>query len=332
MKKIVEEYENYDPSSLWMGKSHKTLNDRYRKSQVYCDINKYKKLWIKTPFMLLPFNVSVRSTKQNTKLYAVTATLNPLTKERKKFIAFINKIDKVIAERIGETLGDDYTYCYSIDQNEKTFLKHKINLGLPKNKNGTDNYILYDKNKERKTVDDITPGTKMIGIIELFDIWIDDEEKTYQASWNIVHGKIFQDILIDENYLTDCLEDDSKININKNLGSTKEKYKIKCPNCEHKIEFTININIQGIIDNQKKQMYMPAPYHYVPSISSIPSAPIAPSFDAPMAPPFGGSNDAPSSRGFVPDLKDIMNIKNRLKKVTPKNPSSVKKSTTGRKK
>ena len=347
MKQIVENYEKYD-SELWIGKPRKGKSKKYRRCQIYTNIKNYNKLWIKTPFMLLPYKVSIINILGDKKIYSLTATLNPLTSERKKFIALIKKIDNEIIDKVGSCLNDEYTYCSSINESGKGFFKHKINMFLPKNEDGSNNFLLYDKNKETKTIDDIIPNTKMIGIIELFDVWIDDEKKTYHASWNMAHCKLFQNVLIDENYFVD-LKDDSEVNLNKNLGSSKEKYKIKCPNCEHKVEITININIQGIIDSQK-QNYQPIygatalPYRGAQPFSfyGAPSAPSAPSFDsggAPPAPPMGPAcGPAMNHPPFVPNRDDILNAMKKLKKTVPnvkdgkKENSSIKKSTTGKKK
>lgn len=323
MKHTIDNYETYDSSELWISKPHDTKNKRYRRCQIYTNADKYNKLWIKTPFMYVPFNVSTRSTKNN-KLYSLTCALNPLTTQRKKFIALIKSIDDIIVEKIGWYLGDEYIYCSSINQKDKKFFKHKITLNLPMNKDGGYGFLLYDKHKEKKTMEDIIPGSKMIGIIELFDIWIDDEEKKYSASWNVVHYKIFQDISIDDNYFID-LEDDSEVTVNKNLGVSKERYKVKCPNCEHKLDLTINLNIQGIIDKQKYSMpfYIPQ----APSFDGIPCAPGGPP-PPPLAPPFDKScGSIAESRGFVPNLDDIMNIKKKLKKIVP----VVKGSVNGKK-
>jgi len=198
MRKVIDEHTEFDPSDLWIGKPHKTLNERYRKSPSYFEIDNYKKLWIKTPFVLLPFAVSVLNTKQNSKLHTITAVFNPLTKRRKTFLSLIDSIDDVIEERVGGILGKEYKYRRSVDRSEKSFFKHKMSYSLPKDKNGADNFVLYNNDKEKKTIEDLVPNTKMIALIELFEIVIDDEEKKYYTSWNIKHGKIFQDVSIEK--------------------------------------------------------------------------------------------------------------------------------------
>ena len=332
MKKVIDHDTDYDPNDLWIGKPCKTINERYRKSQVYYDINNYKKLWLKTPFMLLPFTVSVLNTKQGSNLFTVTAVFNPLTKKRKSFISMVYDIESVIEERIGGLLGEEYTFCSAIEKSEKTFFKHRMIFGLPKNKNGTNNFILYDSEKEQKTVEDIVPNTKLIAVIELFEVWIDDTKKIFHGSWNIVHGKLFQDVIINENYLMDCIEDGTKLSIKKSLGSTKEKYKVLCPNCEHKIDLTINLNVNGTGTNNQRIGYgspfMPMPIFSSPAFN----IPNAPPMDIPSAPPFersaGNSGMAPSNRGFVPNLDDITNAMKKLKKTRKDLSKSDEKDTS----
>jgi hypothetical protein len=333
MPLFIDDY-SYDPTNLWISKLQKTKNERYERSDVYINLKKFKKVRIKTPFLLLPYGASA---KKNTKLSTITAVLNPLTSERKKFVDMIDRIDNIISERISMLLDDDYTFINSVTVNKKEHYKYKMNINLPQNKDGSNKFFLYNKNKIEQKIKDITPRTKIVSIIELYELYVDHTEKTYRITWNVEHGKLFPEILTDENCLENDLEDESDITINKNLGSSKEQYKVKCPNCEHKIELTININVQGVIDNYKNNNN----FSYVPNAPDVASN----RHNIPFAPPPPGSiGEQPKFQraeqkkkekeeeksSFVPNLDDILDKRNQLKKVV-KSQSGKKKTATEKK-
>jgi len=334
MPTFIDDY-SYDISKIWIGKLRKTKNPRYTRSDVYLELTKYTKLRIKTPFLLSPFKPTIFNAK-NVKMCNITAVLNPLTSKRKEFMGMIKKIDQLIFERMGLSLDDEYTFIDSIIFNNRERYKHKIMFRLPQNKDGTNNFLLYDKNKTELDIDDITPNAKIICIIELHEIWADHTEKTCSITWNVVHCKLFPELTFDKNYVDDDLEDESEITLNKNLGSSKENYKVKCPNCNHKLELTININIQGIIENSGFQNHA-APHLGIPNmgVANIPMAPMIPM--APVAPSIGmmseinnqpkykKSADATKKEpvketpgGFMPNLDDIQDKLKKLKSVKTK--------------
>jgi hypothetical protein len=295
---FIDDYEEFDSNKIWVGKPQKIFENT-RMCTVYQNPNNYKKIIIKTPFLLIPYGPSILKKNKNEEelnnnWYTITSVLAPLIKKRKKFKNLIEEIESSIKKKI--TSINNYKFCESIKDDKKNNYKYNFVLGLPHTKKGEKMFRIVNHKKEKCNISDIKPGMTMISTIMLNDVWINDKKKEYRCLWNIVQMRIYPKIIIDECLFVDELSDGSIINQQR----SKEKYIVPCPNCDHKIEFTININIQG-----SQQYISKSPYNGNPSDYSIP---IAPPLDM-----ITETTEMNTMKPFVPKLDDLLGAIKKLK-------------------
>ena len=253
---------------------------------------KYNRIFLKTPRMRLAFDPN------NNRFNNVTLSLHPLTEEIKTFYNFIKDIDKLNKKKILE-----------IVDNKK--IKYKSNIIKKKNTNFryitfnlSNNCKIFNDKRELATLSDLSIQNDVKLLIELNHIWIKDNR--CGTSWEVYQIKYYP-FLID---LDDCfiLSDDDEDEV-KNTKKNDFKHLYKCINCSS--EFYTN-------DNSKPKPNIPI------------SAPTYESTPAPVPTPIQSNNSISKIEinkttpkpvvnvGFrPPSVKDLLNMKNKLKKPNP---------------
>jgi hypothetical protein len=285
----VENYKKFDVDDLWISNIRKSKskdkNEKvFRNVVIYIDPDKYKRLRIKTPFFFIPFGVS-EFKEIGKKKFKLTTVLSPLINKRKDFKNMIDRIDDKIEEQIGDKL-DDYTLKRSII---KTEYQYEMAFHFPHEKQ-IELFKIVDHNNNPLNITDVTKRMRGIAYIELSNEWIDDKEEKYP------------EVIIDEDVFIDELEDNSTVNLEK---KTKKKCKLKCPNCEHKIELNINVNVPTT-GGGGNNYYAPT---YIPQYNN----------DIPIPPPLDNVSDN-GIKPFVPDLDELISMRDKLK------PTKIKES------
>jgi len=298
----ITKYSKFDTDDLWISKIKKSKdNSNFRNVKIYIDPEKLTRVRVKTPFFYIPFGISTIKEFGKTQ-YKLTASLFPLIEIRKEFKTMIDEIDDEIEDRIDNMLdSEEYVLRRSITKRND---EYNILLHFPYSKD-KELFKIVDCNNESATISDVDKKMKGWAVIELSDVWIDDNKKKYGYSWLISQLKIYADIPIDGTIFIDDIEDKSTIEMKK---TQKKQCKLKCPNCEHKIELNININmpISGGGGNV---------YHSVPS------------YDIPAPPPLEEvGTSGPSIKPYVPNLDELLEMKSKLKKTkTEKKGKKLKK-------
>lgn len=304
----LTDYDNFDDEKLWFGKilNPFTQGDQkviLRKSQVLYDVKNLTRLRIKTPYFRIPFRVSEFKTnygKKNT----MTSELSPLQGTRKAFKLLIDKIDNLIKERYSELLDDSYTFKKSIKYDKEHYLDYRLNLHFTK----PPHYIINHK-KEPVDITYILGGMRGLAIIELSDIWINDNTEEYGCCWNIIELKVFPELIVEELLGIDDIEHGSVVEM-ETLEKKTDKYNVKCPNCTHKIEMTINVNIKTPFQQMSSIPYRPPPpssYEYKNNDMSM---------DIPAPPPLE-TNEVIRPL-FTINLDELLTARKGLKKTKTK--------------
>jgi len=306
----LDEYNDFDPHDLWVSifipKSPDMKAPRF--STIYKNYEKYEDLIIKMPYAQIPYGMSswkIDGIDNPLGKRTLTLSLSPLVGQRKKFKTFINKIETYLKNRLSPLLPKDYIFKYSIKYDKESKFKHKLTVGLPKNKYGTNNFMIFDVNKNPCSIDEIKAGLRCLPSIILSSAWVNDIKKEFGICWNIFQIKLFPKIVIDY-LLHDDLEHGSDIKMNvKDIEKKKEKYNMKCPQCAHKIELTININITGSI---------PSVSHYIPgkkysnNLDDVIPAP-------PPLTPNSDQLDQIIIPRYAPKMEELQNALKKLKKL-----------------
>lgn len=286
----------------------------YKNVQVYTNLNKFVHLTLTTPCLYVPFGISTY--KNNSDMKSLTVSLSPLDKKRKPFLDFLKKLDKMIENKIKNKLdnGDNFTYKTMIEKHSTGKWPLRIKLNLPKVKNNNNieefAFTIYNAKREPVNIDSIKAGSRVAIIIELIDIWISEDKHEFGCNWDVIQIKLYPSIINQDYMFIDEVENDSTIElVTKPSIDTKIECSTECPHCSHKIQFNINITI----NNQNQSGY---PTHRIPYISSVPhsssSAPTIPI--APIAPTNESNNEVVGNR-FVPNLRDILDMKKKLKSI-----------------
>lgn len=315
----LKNYKKYDPENLWIGifKPKKINLGKPRYSTIYKDPEKLEDLIIEMPYAFIPFEITFWKTVEETSnplaKRTLTLSLSPLIGLRNDFKFFIKNIEDTIKERLSKLLSKDYVFNHIIKFDpEFENHKHKITLGLPR-KNGIDNFAVFKSNKEPATINDIKAYSRCQASIILAGAWVNDLKKEFGVNWNIYHITIFPQVSMD--YISyNYLEDKSKTNVKmKELEKKKEILKFKCPECFHKIELTININITGSASSSNVQpVYRP---HYIAPPPIIMSG-IDNSIPAP--PPLTPTETQEVRTGYAPNIEELQSALKKLKKTKKK--------------
>ena len=255
---------------------------------------KYNRIFLKTPRMRLAFDPN------NNRFNNITLSLHPLTEEIRTFYNFIKNIDKLNKKKILE-----------IVDNKK--IKYKSNIIKKKNTNFryitfnlSNNCKIFNDKRELAALSDLSIQNDVKLLIELNHIWIKDNR--CGTSWEVYQIKYYP-FLID---LDDCfiLSDDDEDEV-KNTKKNDFKHLYKCINCSS--EFYTN-------DNSRPKSNIP-PYETTPTHQSA---------HVPASTPIQSSNsiskveiNKTTSKPLVnvgfrpPSVKDLLNMKNKLKKPNP---------------
>jgi len=300
----IEDYKSYDIDTLWISgikRNKKSYGDNgdnginFSKSLVYKNPDKLERLLAKTPYLFIPYGISKYNKNTGAVKYSLTVALSPISGIREVFLEFLENIDKYIESRLSNLVPKKYSFVSSIKQNDDDMYTYKLVLNFP-TVQGNYDFLIHDHNKETKQLSYIRPRTKMISIIELDDIWINDNDKKYGTSWNIRYIKIYPIVK------TLDVSDDEEEQVVDMKNKRKEIKKIKCPSCKNRIELVIRIDIPEMPSRQ-----------YVSQIPLAPSISYQPSYSIPQP----SSNDSSvRASSFVPKLDDLLSAIGKLKKVS----------------
>jgi hypothetical protein len=302
----ITDYESIDvEEDLYFCDIEDVEDKKYKKCIIYINPNNNLKLSLKTPWLIVPFGVSNLKNKEgDITMYIITTALTPLVGKKKQFKKLIEDIDEEIETYINKELDDeDYEFKPSIKHNKNARF-HNFVIGLRIKKN---EYMfgMFNYDNTPCTIDKIKPGMRIRAIIELTDVFINDDTNTFRCSWNAIQIKICPDVITDKCHIRDEISDGSIVNLKKKHA----KYDLNCPNCSHSIELNININIPESVMGSKiseSKTYIPSQprYYSTPPVSSVP---IPPPID------IKEGSDNSSFTPFVPKLDDLLSALKKLK-------------------
>lgn len=259
-------------------------------------ISKKQKIIIRTPKMMLPFDIKEFDNNGN-KSYQMCLSFKTLTNlynedEIKKFFQFIKKIDTVNEETIME---------YKKDWNLPSKIKYKktlkksddfpyfMNVNLPFDEKMGFLFNIYDESANKAKIDILEKKSIISCVIELTDLKFTDTN--FRANWNVMQIRKFKPYSpIQEFFMTGCFICDEDDPEDKAYMEIINRYK-------KNMETPINIpRIPQL--NANYQSSIPPPPPHIPQSKNI-------------------SIEEDNSTSFrPPTLDELLNTKNKLKKTT----------------
>jgi hypothetical protein len=187
-------YKNYNDNKFVYSKQ-KNLYNNYQKIDIYYN---RKKIIIKTPRMMIPFDIV-----NNNNFYSLCISFSKknIDKNIKEFYNFIKFLDKKNKKNINKKL------IYKKSLSSFNGFDKFISLNMPY-KNNNFLFDAYNENNNKINVNEITKYNEVSIIIELSYIWLN--KKKAGCQWNILQIKKYNYLNLDVCLIID--DDDIEYN------------------------------------------------------------------------------------------------------------------------
>ncbi|VVU95372.1 hypothetical protein CPAV1605_1123 [seawater metagenome] len=243
---------------------------------------RYERIILKTPRCQLAYE------PKNNKFNTLAISLQPMNKDLKEFVSFFKKIDKKNKQTL-KSLNPKIKYKSCIMKTKYSTKIAQFTI--------FENCPIYSKSKKKKNLTDLSLENEVSMFLELNYIWIDGVKSG--CNWKIIQLKYYSPefnvnkcMFLSDTEESDNEEDDIKIPNKKDI-----KYVEKCSAC-HNISYCTGPS-ESHINIPPRPPPLPTINTQLP-IRNIPKSNII--------------TDKPKQKVFIPSVKDILNIKNRLKK------------------
>lgn len=313
-------YKNYENEKIYFYKPQFFFRD-YKKINIKC--NGSKKVILQTPKMRIPFNVSGKN---------ICISFDEKTKY---FYNFIEYLDKTIYKLINIKKNiwfDDLKYRPTISKYKNI---NFMSLNLPKH-NGDYLFDIYDEQLGKINIDSLEKNNEIVLIIQLDYLWLNDNK--IGCHWNVLQIKKYNSLNFNKCMIIDEIPTPPAPPpappLAPKINSENEKYlkmlKMGIPVLAVKnnmIRDGKDINIINKLPDDKENFIlsldkpiMTKQKKLVPSSKDLLNMKNV----LKKAEPITNKNKKKkSSDGFAPSLDDIKNMKNTLKKIDRNIPKRV---------
>jgi hypothetical protein len=157
------------------------------------------KIIIRTPKMIVPFDVKEFGGENGKKTYKMCLSFSPLTNlynedEIKNFYKFVKEIDNANEETVLSYkkkwgLPKEMTYTKTLRRISKDY-PHYMNINLPYDEHFKFLFKIYDENANPSNMETITKRSIVSVILELTDLRFGDDE--FRANWTVMQIRKFK--------------------------------------------------------------------------------------------------------------------------------------------
>ena len=280
MDKIITKY-NYDLKKLYYDEQI-NIGDGRSKIKVFRSGEgfKYNRIFIKTPRMRLAFDPN------KNRFNNISVSLHPLTEEIKEFYKFIKEIDKLNKKHI------DKKFKYKsniIKKKDSNFRYIQFNLA--------NSCKIFNDKRELTDISELNIKNDVRLLIELNHIWIKNNK--CGTSWDVCQIRFYPFLInLDDCFISSDEESETESTY-KNNKNNKYKHVYRCLNCTS--EFCTEREINNTNQNNTNQNNINKEIKNNISQKSIKKT------DNKL-------NKKPVVSFRPPSVKDILNMRNKLKK------------------
>jgi hypothetical protein len=259
---------------------------------------KYDRIIIKTPRCKLAYDPN------KNKYNSLSLLLHPLSNELKEFYKLIKRIDKKNKQNLQKE-NIKYKSCVT-----KTKYGNKIAQF-----NMFENCQIFSKSKKKKKLKDISLDDEVSLFIELNHLWISG--KKAGCNWNIIQIRYYQSSFNINKcmFLSDTEDSDDEVIVPPKKSEIK--YVQKCLHCQS-VSHCLGPR-HDLYNNPINNLNLPIHNHTQPPLlPSMLSIGINSLKSIKNVKKNNNKPSRPVMKSFFPSVKDILNIKNKLKKTKSK--------------